>query len=262
MMGDTANVLPESEKGKIVTARVTKLITPSAQRREKDCALIGSCGGCPMQHVPAKLLLESKIMGIRRLFKKTLSSDLGEPDFVHQGDEKGYRRACRFAIRGDHNRLYLGFREEKSHNLCKVFECLTLTDRMNHAIEPLNKLINSLTAKDKLGHIELLDSDGALGILMRFTASLNADDEEKIRECSESLEAVTSIVEPYKDPLYITKIETTRERVVAGDENNLFITSHGVKIKCKPSSFVQINRQINERMLLSPCFHQHQNSRF
>jgi len=249
MPGDTANVLEDSAKGKIVNASITKIITPSPKRRAPDCEYLGSCGGCQMQHVPPKELIDSKVEGIRRLFKKALSEDIGEPSFIHTGNECGYRRACRFAIRGDHGRLHLGFRQEKSHNLVQIKNCLTLTERINSAIEPVSKTLNTLEGKSCVGHIEFLDSDGALGILFRVTKKLSKDDEEKICALGQSLGAVISVVEPYRDPKLITKIEQTRERLLCGSIEDLFITSMGVKIKCYPSSFVQVNALINSAML-------------
>lgn len=249
MPGDTANILAENTKGKIATAKITKIISPSPKRRNKDCTLVGLCGGCSLQHIPTNMLIESKVEGIKRLFFKSLNHDLGDPSFIHQGDEIGYRRACRFAIRGDHGRLHLGFREERSHNLVKVDNCHTLTERMNKAIVPLNKVINTLKQKTLIGHIELLDSDGALGVLVRITKTLCPEDTEALKAFGDSINAVISVVEPYRDPLLISKVEKTRERFICGSEDDLYITSHGVKIKCKPSSFVQINKQINEKML-------------
>ncbi len=249
MPGDTANVITENAKGKIHQGKITKIIKPSSDRREKDCALIGQCGGCQMQHVPVEMLIDSKIAGIRKLFKKALNADIGEASFIHSDSETGYRRACRFAIRGDHGKLYLGFREEKSHDLVKVKNCMTLSERMNNAIEPLNKTINALNNKNKLGHIELLDSDGALGILVRFAATVSPEDEAILKACGEELCAVVSIIEPYRNPMEIKKKESLRERFICGSLDDLYIVSHGVKIKCNPSSFVQINRNINTKLL-------------
>jgi len=249
MPGDTANVLSENSKGKIHQGKITKIIKPSVNRREKDCPLIGQCGGCQMQHVPVEMLIEAKIAGIRKLFKKALSFDIGEASFVHRADELRYRRACRFAIRGDHGKLYLGFREEKSHDLVKIKNCLTLSERMNNAIEPLNKAINSLNLKNKLGHLELLDSDGALGILVRFSATVDEHDVSVLESTGKELNAVISIVEPYRNPLEIKKKESLRERFICGSIDDLFIISHGVKIKCNPSSFVQVNKKINDKLL-------------
>ncbi|NLK84546.1 MAG: 23S rRNA (uracil(1939)-C(5))-methyltransferase RlmD [Aeromonadales bacterium] len=249
MPGDTANVLADLVKGKVAEATITKIITPSKDRLEKDCPLIGQCGGCPLEHIPAEQLVDAKVAGIRRLFTKTFGEELSEPSFIHKSSDKNYRRACRFAIRGDHGKLYLGFRQEKSHNLVKVSNCLTLTKRMNDAIKPLNKVINQMEQKGEIGHIELLDSDGLLGILIRITKTLKERDTNLLQEVGKDLNAVISVVEPYKDPMAITKQETTRERIIFGSIDELFIVSHGVKIKCKPSSFVQVNSSVNEKML-------------
>lgn len=249
MPGDIANILASNVKGKVATAKITKIIKPSEKRLKKDCALIGTCGGCSLQHIPQDMLIESKVRGIEKLFSKTLPNPLGEPSFVHVGKNTEYRRACRFAIRGDHGKLHLGFREEKSHNLVKVIDCLCLSERMNNAIEPLNRVINSMRQKASLGHIEFLDSDGALGILLRMTKPLSDEDASLLCCFGKEYNAVISVVEPYRDPMIITKVETTRERFIYGSKDDLFIISHGVKLKCKPSSFVQINKELNEKMI-------------
>ena len=94
-----------------------------------------------------------------------------------------------------------------------------------------------------------MDSDGALGILVRFSATVDEHDAEILEGVGKALNAVVSIVEPYKNPLEIKKKESLRERFICGSIDDLFITSHGVKIKCNPSSFVQVNKQINDKLL-------------
>lgn len=253
MPGEEANVQVGADvdlkKARVVNAKITKIIRRSQQRLENDCSVSGSCGGCSMQHVPADMLISSKVQGIIRLFSKALNQDIGAPAFVHTGKSTGYRRACRFAVRADHGKLHLGFRQEKSHALVKIDRCQTLTDRINSFIVPVSKLINRLSVKDKLGHVEFLDSDGALAVLFRITRALPETDEALLREFGQENSLVISVVEPYKDPREISKTETTRERFVAGTMDDLYITSHGIRISCKPSSFVQVNADINEKML-------------
>lgn len=251
MPGDSASILVSNVKGKIASATILKITKPSANRLANDCELLDRCGGCTLAHVPSDMLVESKIKGIEKLFLKELKLQLPEISFIHQGEDKNYRRACRFAVRGDHGKLYLGFREEKSHNLVKIANCLCLTARMNSAIDGLNRLINRLEQKNSLGHVELLDSDGSLGILFRVTKALTQNDCSRICEFAEGKDYVISVVEPYKDPLLITKIENTKERFIYGSKDDLYIVSGGVKIKCKPSSFVQINKSVNEKMIKS-----------
>ena len=68
MPGDVANVLQDNVKGKIVTAKITKIIKPSEKRQKADCEVQSRCGGCSMQHVPDEMLIESKVKGIEKLF--------------------------------------------------------------------------------------------------------------------------------------------------------------------------------------------------
>ena len=237
------------KKQRIVNAKITKIIKRAENRLESDCPVSGTCGGCSMQHVPSDMLINSKVEGIIRLFSKSINQDIGRPSFVHSGNSTHYRRACRFAVRGDHGKLYLGYRQEKSHALVRVESCVTLTDRINKFIVPVNRLLNTLSVKDKVGHVEFLDSDGALAILFRITVALPEADENKLREFGKENDLVISVIEPYKDKREISKVETTRERFVAGSMEDLYITSAGVRINCKPSSFVQVNSEINEKML-------------
>ena len=66
MPGDSANVLISNVKGKVATGKITKIIKPSDKRLKKDCALIGTCGGCSLQHIPSDMLIESKVKGIEK----------------------------------------------------------------------------------------------------------------------------------------------------------------------------------------------------
>ncbi|MGN0915816.1 MAG: 23S rRNA (uracil(1939)-C(5))-methyltransferase RlmD [Succinivibrio sp.] len=249
MPGDVANIQEVNTKGKICTARITKIITPSPDRILSKCPHSQLCGGCPMDFVPENMLLSSKIEGIKRLFNKTLKTDLKDCDFVLEGNENSYRRACRLAIRGDHGKMHLGFREKSSDKLVKIDSCMCVTDRINSMIGPVNDLLNTLSVKGKLGHVEFLDSDGALGVLIRVTAKVSADDESKIVKFAEKHNLVVSVVEPYRDPRVQSNEIGTRERIVAGKKEDLFITSDGIRIECMPSSFVQVNRDVNELMI-------------
>lgn len=254
MPGEKANVQEINAKGNIITAKYTKIIKASELRIQDDCEYADKCGGCKMSFVPGDMLLNSKIEGIKRLFLKNATVNLDDPAFFEKAESTGYRRACRFAIRGDHNKLYVGFREERSNSLVKVKFCKCLTERINSVIEPLNKLINSFEKKDKLGHIECLDSDGLLGILIRFSEVLNKKDEEKIVSFAQATDTVVSVVEPFYDPKIIDKKrESLKERIVAGDPSKLFVTSGGIRIECMPSSFVQVNKLLNTKMLDRVC---------
>ncbi len=313
MPGEIARVVPFasngvagslSSKDKFFSAKVTKYLKTSPERRSQSCPLQDQCGGCPLEHLPYELALDAKISGVASLLRKSViqgtkdakqtkvstakgSSKLGrnstikqvlaqkqaaaknaskqkeldgvsqqaaeaisEPSFVLQSNEIGYRRACRLAIRGDHGKLHLGFRGAKTQDLVPVTSCEVLTDRCNKLLEPLKGLVNCMESKKSIGHVELLDSDGAVGVLFRMTEKLKLNDETILKSFSKEHMAVVSVLEPYKQ---LDDTEVLRERIITDesdeDSRSMYVMSGDCKIYCSPSSFVQVNGALNQLMI-------------
>lgn len=172
---------------------------------------------------------------------------ISKPSFCISGSELNYRRACRLAIRADHGKLYLGFREGKTQDLVPVSYCEVLTKRNNELLEPLKTLVNNLEGKKNIGHVELLDTDGAVGVLLRMTKKLSAVDEHILQDFGRQYAVVVSVLEPFKQ---LDDTEVVRERVIfQDDQHQLFVMSHDCKIACSPSSFVQVNGAMNQAMI-------------
>lgn len=136
---------------------------------------------------------------------------VAKPDFVLSSPELAYRRACRLAVRADHGRYYVGFREGKTQDLVKVSSCGVLTPRLNALLEPVQQLINTLDGKKELGHVELLDSAGAVDVLLRLTKKVGEADLARLQEFAAQEQVVLSLVEPFKQ---LDDSEVVRERVV------------------------------------------------
>lgn len=246
---ERARVIPTSIKGKVGIAKITKLLIASDKRQKPDCDLLQKCGGCPLAHIDKDLALEGKIAGLQRLFYKNLGVKLDSPDLIVHSKAVGYRRACRLSARADHGRLSLGFREEKSHTLVKVDHCQVLTERINAILSKLCFLLDSLSCKHKLGHVEFLDSDGALGVLLRLTQVLSAQDEQALIAFAQKYKLVLSVSEPFKPKISLKKDEVViKERLLSGRDEDLFVLSQGIKIFCSTSSFVQINKEVNNSL--------------
>lgn len=177
---------------------------------------------------------------------KEAAAQIAKPNFMIRSESQGYRRACRLAVRADHGKLYVGFRGAKTQELVAISKCEVLTERLNNLLLPLQLMINKLESKKSIGHIELLDSDGAPGVLLRMTKSLTAKDEDVLTEFGNANGAVVSVLEPFKQ---IDDSEVLRERVLNDEDGKLFVMALDCKICCSPSSFVQINRAVNDQMI-------------
>ena len=245
--GEKAKVMPDVSKGSSGTAKVIKLIERSPERRSPDCPLQEQCGGCVLQYMPPETALNAKVKAAARLFNKNCKIDIGEPDFVAAGSEIGYRRSCRFSVRSSHGKVELGFRGLYSHELAAVDACPVLTDRINALLPKLTALINKLGSKKKLGHVEFVDSDGILGVYLRFTVVLNKADKTALREFGLAEQCLISIAEPYQDA--ITQEEKLTETCLTDNLSELFVTSGGCRLNFLPSAFVQVNKAVNDVMV-------------
>lgn len=169
-----------------------------------------------------------------------------KPDFVISSASLAYRRACRLAVRADHGKLRLGFRSAGSQKLVPVSFCECLTDRLNKLLEPAQKVINTLEGSRNIGHVELLDSDGAAALLLRVTKRMSDEDCEKLILFGRENNVVVFLLESAKQ---IDDSDTVRERVLNPETGDVFIMSGGVRLDCSPSSFVQINAAVNAAMI-------------
>ena len=177
--GEKARVSPVIVKDKIGEAKVTKYIYKSDKRAQPQCPLEESCGGCPLAYVKEDEILSYKVKGLYQLLKKSGVLLNETPSFVVKSNALNYRRACRLAIRIDHGKVTVGFREGKSQKLVSLTTCKVLSERINAALPKIIELLNKLQGKRNLGHLEFIDSNGALGIFLRLTENLSDEDLER-----------------------------------------------------------------------------------
>lgn len=249
MPGEEAQVEVQTLKNGIGIATVKKIHKSSPLRKENDCALALRCGGCPLAYMPAEMTLKAKVSGIQRLFTKTTKVSFAEPSFVMTSSEHGYRRVCRLATRRDHGKVVVGFRNAFSQDVVPVEKCLVLTERLNAVLTPLTKCINQLAkVKKTLGHIELVDTAGAVGVYIRLTEVLNPEEEEKLKSFAQTNEPhlVIYVAEPYKN---IMGDEELKERCISGNSEELYLYLDKYKVIVSPSAFIQINEAVNKRMV-------------
>lgn len=245
--GEEAELSVTSQKNR--TARAIKWIKQSETRRGVDCVLADRCGGCPLAYMPYEMALNAKVSGIQRLFTKSLKLAFAEPSFVISSPEYGYRRVCRLATRRDHRKVVVGFRNAASPEVVGVEKCLVLTERLNAVVSPLTKFINQLPQVKKiLGHVELVDSAGAIGVYIRLTDVLNPEEEMRLKAFAQdqNQKLVIYVAEPYRN---IMGDEELRERCISDNSEELYLYLDKFKVTFAPSAFIQINEAVNTQMV-------------
>ncbi|MCR5084935.1 MAG: 23S rRNA (uracil(1939)-C(5))-methyltransferase RlmD [Succinivibrionaceae bacterium] len=252
MPGEEAMVEPLREESAHSLARLQRLLTESPERRRGLCPHEGRCGGCPLLHLPPAMAFAAKVEGVARLLGKSLRGleFPGAPkEAVAAPSETGYRRACRLSLRNDHGKTLLGMRCLRSHDVERVTSCAVLTPRLGELLPHLYPLVQSLPSRKSVGHVEMLDSDGKVGLLLRLTARPQERDLELLRELGGRHDLVVSTLAPRPSHEQAPMVSELREDVVCGNGADLFLECEGMRIPCRTSSFVQVNRDMNARLI-------------
>lgn len=146
-------------------AVLDKVLQPSSQRQEAYCAHYAVCGGCSLQH----LTLAAQVA-----FKQSMVAELMEqPENSFQpallSEPFGYRRKARLGVKWRKDgRLLLGFREKRSAFVTAITHCPVLSPKLQPLLPALNDFLPRLEGKKHLGHIELIEGENQLGVLVRL----------------------------------------------------------------------------------------------
>ena len=114
--------------GKVVEARLERVFSASAQRREAPCRHFDRCGGCNLQHLPhadqlelKQRLLAEQLQRVAGVVPEQWAAPLSGPEF-------GYRRRARIAVRWDPKakKLEVGLRAEASQDIVAIDDCPVL----------------------------------------------------------------------------------------------------------------------------------------
>ena len=225
--------------GKVVEARTERVFTPSSLRRPAPCQYFGRCGGCSIQHLPRAEQLKLK----HGQLAEQLSRVAGiEPDAWAQplqGDEYGYRRRARVAVRWDARarRLDVGFRAAASQDIVAINECLVLVQPLQVILQALPKLLQSFTKPQVLGHIELF-SGTRDALLLRHVAALAEPD----------LAALRSFCDAKGVQLWLHG-ENGPQPDSADADLGFVLAPWALELAYRPGDFVQVNAEVNTAMI-------------
>ena len=225
--------------GKVVEARLERVFTASAQRREAPCRHFDRCGGCNLQHLPHADQLELK----QRLLAEQLQRVAGvAPEqwaAPLSGPEFGYRRRARIAVRWDQKARHLdvGFRAEASQDIVAIDDCPVLVQPLQSVMRHLPTLLRSLGKPQFIGHVELF-SGTALAMLVRHTGPLGEADLARLKAFCE--EAGVQLW-----------LQGEGEPAALGPDASLgfALEPWNLQLAYRPGDFVQVNAGVNTAMI-------------
>lgn len=224
-------------------ASVLEILEVSPERIKPKCAAFARCGGCSLQHlsgwnqVRLKQQMLSEMMQRAGVKVSAMISPL-------VGDAWGYRRKARLGVKyvRKKGRVLVGFREYHTAFLTDMSQCEVLVPKIGHHLMELADLIGSLDAKDDIPQIEVAADDNVIQLVFRHLVALSDTDQEKLIQFARQTgfwiqlqpggpDTVSNLY-PDWQPLYFSP---------ALDNN--------IRINFTAADFVQINHQINQKMV-------------
>ncbi len=244
---ETVTVQLTEQKKNYARAKLIKVDSSSPERVEPECPHYHTCGGCDLQHMSLSGQREHKEAALLDIMAKFAGTEGGALSPALTGEGWHYRRRARLATLFDKNtkHLSLGFRAASSSNVVPISQCLVLAKPLSDLIVPFAKLLNQLSAKASLGHLELIAADNGHFAVLRITKALNDKDLAKLSAFAE-LHQIHICLQDNEGLFQGVGAELVLPVYQLLDEN---AQSDAVSLSFTPGNFVQVNGQINKAMV-------------
>jgi len=245
LSGETVQFIRRKSRRNFDEAELLEVLDASPERITARCEAFGRCGGCSLQHVTPETqraikaqTLRDNLERIGRVEPRTWLEPMTGPLW-------NYRRRARLAVKNVHakGRALVGFRERHAPFIADMNRCEVLAKPVDGLIAPLGELVSSLSIRARLPQIEVAVADNAVALVFRVLDPPNDADREKLREF-----AVQHSLRIYLQPGGLDSIEIFHP---PGETTPLHyvLQEFDVRIEFEPVDFVQINGEVNERMV-------------
>jgi 23S rRNA (uracil1939-C5)-methyltransferase len=224
-------------------ARLYQIDKASPLRVTPDCPHFGVCGGCSLQHLQPEQQIHFK--------QKILLDNLERighvlPDKVREpitGPLWGYRRKARLGLKyvTKKEKLLIGFRESASRYLADLSVCKVLHPAVGEHLEDIASCIRSLSCYQAVPQIEVAIGDGSVALVIRHLQPLTKTDRQRLITFAEQDQF--AIYTQAGGPDTITPLWPEQPTL------HYDLTEYGLRYEFLPSDFVQVNAEINHKMI-------------
>ncbi|MDO9947974.1 23S rRNA (uracil(1939)-C(5))-methyltransferase RlmD [Glaesserella parasuis] len=237
------NALPnEKVEAKIIEdkrqygrATAVRFLQKSADRQTPFCSIYSQCGGCQMQHIPLALQRETKQQTLFNRLQKLQAEPIRfEPMLVGQGTN--YRRRVKLSMAVQKNTLVVGFRQANTREIIPLNHCDILEPELNTLLPKLQQLFASWKNKKQLGHIELVQADNGVALLLRHIGELHSQDSDKLQRFVEQEDLLLFVM-------------TDKDQISQWRGEVPYYQINGLTLHFSIRDFIQINREMNKQMV-------------
>jgi len=223
--------------------RLHHVVKPSEKRIEAKCVHFYICGGCSLQHVSHEQQIQFKQKILIDNLQRIGHVKAGEIREPLEGPQWGYRRKARLGVKYvvKKEKVLIGFREKGSSLLAELNQCEVLHPSVGQRLPELSTLIRSLSCYRAIPQIEVAVGDSSTALVFRHLEQLTEDDREKLKAFAESNHV----------DIYLQSAGPDTITPLWPDSPELFysIPQYGVRFDFLPSDFVQVNAEINNKII-------------
>jgi 23S rRNA (uracil1939-C5)-methyltransferase len=233
------------KKPKYNLARALQVERSSWMRVQPRCRYFGVCGGCAMQHLASdaqvavkQRVLEDAFAHLARLKPEQMLAPIHGPAWHYR-----YRARLTVRLVPGKGGILVGFHERASSFVADMQSCEVLPVTMSDLLVPLRRLIESMSAPDRLPQIEVALGDGVIALVLRHLEQLTDDDHARLRAFGKSY-GVQWWLQP-KGPETVHLLSGQPEATLA-----YRLPAFDIHMPFRPTDFTQVNHEIN-RVLVS-----------
>lgn len=238
--GETVKVQLIEQKKQYAKSKLIKIEKGSEYRITPFCQYYQRCGGCDFQHTSGDYQRQLKQQIIQNLLERAAGVSIELSPAIFSKDWH-YRRRARLATyyNKSTNQLALGFRAEQSKDVINIDSCQVITESMSSLIAPLSNILNRLQLKSTLGHVELLELNCIVYVILRITTKMSQKD----------IISLKSFVEKNN---IVLLLQDNENQCVDLNGNAAYLSYdlfEGESLTFKPGNFIQINNDVNLAMI-------------
>lgn len=241
--GEDVQFIYSERKRNYDRGKLLQVESPSPQRVTPDCPHFGVCGGCSLQHLQPEQQIHFK----QKILLDNLER-IGQvrPDKVREpmtGPLWGYRRKARLGLKYvfKKQKLLIGFREAASRYLADLSECKVLHPAVGERLTLIADCIRSLSVYQSVPQIEVAVGDDTVALVVRHLQPLTGAD----------CQALTAFAKQHDFVVY-TQAKGPDSIVPLWPEEpslSYSLPEYGLRYEFLPSDFVQVNAEINHKMV-------------
>ncbi len=245
LAGEEVRFVRRKSRRKFDEAELLEVLQASPHRVAALCAAFGRCGGCAMQHVSAD---EQRAIKLQALTDSLARVGKVEPRHWLEpliGPDWRYRRRARLAVKDvpAKGRVLVGFRERHAPYVTDMHRCEVLASPIDGMLDALSELLAGLSIRSRIPQIEVAIAENAVALVFRVLDPPTSADKDLLRKFAGEHDLRVYLQPGGLDSINLLHPDGAQEPLYYS------LSGHDVRIAFEPADFVQVNGEVNRRMV-------------